>query len=85
MRWGPPGRAGGDFYVRRGEGPGVDDTSVARVRQARVALVHLGVGIALLEVDEMVFTGYPGRHGVLISLTWGVKPSCWMKRRSGSE
>jgi hypothetical protein len=37
----------------------------ARARQARVALIHLGVGIALLEVDQMVFTGDPGRHGVL--------------------
>jgi len=37
----------------------------ARARQARVALIHLGVGIALLEVDQVIFTGDPGWHGVL--------------------
>ena len=41
------------------------ERSVAGARQASVALVHLGVGVTLLEVDEMVFTGDPGWHGVL--------------------
>jgi hypothetical protein len=61
-----PGRAWGDFYVRRGEGLGVDDMerSVAGARQARIALIHLGVRVALLEVDQMVFAGDPGRHRV---------------------
>jgi hypothetical protein len=37
----------------------------ASARQARVALIHLGVRIALLEVDQVIFTGDPGRHLVL--------------------
>ena len=40
---------------------------VAGARQPRVALVDLDVGIALLEVDEVIFTGDPARHLVLRS------------------
>jgi hypothetical protein len=38
---------------------------VAGAGQASIALIDLGVRVTLLEVDEMVFTGDPGRHGVL--------------------
>jgi hypothetical protein len=38
---------------------------VAGAGQAGVAFVDLDVGVTLLEVDQVVFSGDPGRHLVL--------------------
>jgi hypothetical protein len=37
---------------------------VACTGQAGISLVHLDIGITLLEVDQVVFTRHPGGHGV---------------------
>ena len=38
---------------------------VAGTGQAGITFVDLDVGISLLEVDEVIFAGDPGRHLVL--------------------
>ena len=50
------------------------ESLVAGTGEAGVALVDLDGGVALAEVDQMIFAGDPGGHGVLgISLTLGSK------------
>jgi hypothetical protein len=38
---------------------------IARTRQSGIPLVHLDIGITLLEVDQVIFAGHPARHLVL--------------------
>jgi hypothetical protein len=40
------------------------ESLVALARQAGISLVDLDAGISLAEVDQVVFTRHPGRHGV---------------------